>query len=119
MRTLIAVSIACLAMSAVAGTAVADDCGTVNSLLQQGFSVVETARRMGIPSSVVVRCKRGAGDSVRVPLHPGHFGAGGPPPVGAAGAPPLNAAGPPPLGAAGPPPRNAAGLGPGAVIRDK
>jgi len=122
LHALTAVGLACLAMLATTGSAAADDCAVANSFLRQGYSVVDTARRSGIPSSVVARCKRAREGSGQAPVGGNRFGAGGPPPVGAAGPPPVGAAGPPPvgaagappIGAAGPPPHNAPGFGTGA-----
>ncbi len=93
-------------LAAMAAPCAAGDCGAAQSLLSQGYSVVETARRIGMRSADVAACRRQqTGSSVRLPAaRARRFGAAGAPPVGAAGPPPISAAGEPPVGAAGPPP---------------
>ncbi len=113
MRTVIVIGFGLAALLRTAPTVSAADCGVVDSLLAQGFSVVEVARQTGIPSSTVAACQRAQRNSIRIPSGNRRFGPAGPPPVGAAGPAPLNPAGPPPVGAAGPPPLNPAGPPPG------
>ena len=94
-------------------------CEQAVRLQQEGLSVDEIARAMGLsvaavhglcaqPQSVVVPQGR-----VPVgPAGPAPLGAAGPAPFGAAGKAPMGAAGPAPMGAAGPAPMGAAGPAP-------
>ena len=84
------------------GAAHAQECTTLLSLFQQGYSNVEIARTTGWTSNNVAACRHELQRPIVV-------SPAGPPPVGAAGPAPHNAAGPPPRGAAGPPPIGAAG----------
>lgn len=108
MKKALAVCIGVVALLATE-VAYAVDCVAVINLLNQGFSMEDTARGLGTSLATVDACSRRHLGTGFNPAGPPPINPAGPPPFNAAGPAPRNPAGPPPVNAAGPAPRNPAG----------